>query len=215
RNGGMWRPDDPSRSPRPDGGAHAVSIAPPAHARGGGGHTRVRVAVRGGPGDVGHRGPAARLRLREIPQQRALADRRPSRLGRTAAAGAGPLRRAVPRDPRSRDVFGRAARHAARTDPVRGGRAVRVSGGVRAGASPRGPSRPVNGHAPDALGLAIDRAAGARAIGGNRLEHHPDSPRALEVMLELIAQARRWVHFENYIIRDDRTGRRFAAALAE
>ena len=82
-------------------------------------------------------------------------------------------------------------------------------------ASPRAPSRPVNGHAPDALGLAIDRAAGARAIGGNRLEHHPDSPRALEVMLELIAQARRWVHFENYIIRDDRTGRRFAAALAE
>ena len=82
-------------------------------------------------------------------------------------------------------------------------------------ASPRAPSRPVPGHATDALGLAIDRAAGARAIGGNRLEHHPDSPRALEVMLELIAQARRWVHFENYIIRDDRTGRRFAAALAE
>src|SRR5439155_786121 len=54
-----------------------------------------------------------------------------------------------------------------------------------------------------------------RAIGGNRLEHPTDSPRALEVMLELIAQARRWVHFENYIIRDDRTGRRFAAALAE
>jgi cardiolipin synthase len=82
-------------------------------------------------------------------------------------------------------------------------------------ASPRAPSRPVPGHATDALGLAIDRAAGARSIGGNRLEHHPDSPRALEVMLELIAQARRWVHFENYIIRDDRTGRRFAAALAE
>src|SRR5207253_2904350 len=60
-----------------------------------------------------------------------------------------------------------------------------------------------------------DLAAGARGIGGNRLEHHPGSPRALEVMLELIAQARRWVHFENYIIRDDRTGRRFAAALAE
>ena len=82
-------------------------------------------------------------------------------------------------------------------------------------ASPRAPSRPVSGHAPDALGLAIDRAAGARAIGGNRLEHHPDSPRALDLMLELIARASRWVHFENYIIRDDRTGRRFAAALAE
>jgi cardiolipin synthase len=67
----------------------------------------------------------------------------------------------------------------------------------------------------DTLALAIDRAAGARAIGGNRLEHHPDSPRALDAMLAGIAAARRWVHFENYIIRDDVTGRRFADALAE
>ena len=67
----------------------------------------------------------------------------------------------------------------------------------------------------DALGLAIDRATGARPIGGNLLVHHPDTPRALAAMLELIAGAERWVHFENYIIRDDRTGRRFAAALAE
>ena len=34
-------------------------------------------------------------------------------------------------------------------------------------------------------------------------------------MLEMIASARRTVHFENYIIHDDRTGRRFAAAWAE
>jgi cardiolipin synthase len=66
----------------------------------------------------------------------------------------------------------------------------------------------------DPLALALDRAIGARPIDGNRLEHHPDSPRALEAMLEHIAAAERWVHFENYIIRDDRTGRRFAAALA-
>ena len=85
---------------------------------------------------------------------------------------------------------------------------------MRAPAS-RVAGRPVADQAPDALGLAIDRAAGARAVGGNRLEHHPDSPRALEVMLELIAGAGRWIHFENYIIRDDRTGRRFAGALAE
>src|SRR5439155_6943537 len=97
----------------------------------------------------------------------------------------------------------------------RGGDQGRAGGSGGGQASPRAPSRPVNGHAPDALGLAIDRAAGARAIGGNRLEHHPDSPRALEVMLELIAQARRWVHFENYIVRDDRPGRRGAAALVE
>ncbi|OLD35011.1 MAG: hypothetical protein AUI19_02875, partial [Myxococcales bacterium 13_1_40CM_2_68_15] len=67
----------------------------------------------------------------------------------------------------------------------------------------------------DELGHAVDRASGARPIGGNRLEHHPDSARALEAMLEQIATARRAVHFENYIIRDDRTGRRFAEALAE
>jgi cardiolipin synthase A/B len=67
----------------------------------------------------------------------------------------------------------------------------------------------------DQLTLAIDRAAGARPIDGNRLEHYPDSPRALEAMLAGIAAARRWIHFENYIIRDDATGRRFADALAE
>ncbi|HEY6207467.1 MAG TPA: phospholipase D-like domain-containing protein [Gemmatimonadales bacterium] len=67
----------------------------------------------------------------------------------------------------------------------------------------------------DEFALAIDRAAGARPIGGNRLEHHPDSPLALEAMLDLIRAARAWVHLENYIIRDDATGRRFAAALAD
>lgn len=67
----------------------------------------------------------------------------------------------------------------------------------------------------DALDLAINRATGAEPIGGNLLVHHPDSPRALAAMIELIAGAERWVHFENYIIRDDRTGRRFAQALAE
>ena len=69
--------------------------------------------------------------------------------------------------------------------------------------------------APDPLALAIDRAAGARPIEGNRLELHPDSPRALEAMLAAIAAARRWVHFENYIIRDDATGQRFADALVQ
>jgi cardiolipin synthase A/B len=67
----------------------------------------------------------------------------------------------------------------------------------------------------DTLTLAIDRAAGARPIEGNRLEHHPDSPLALDAMLAAIAAARRWVHFENYIIRDDATGQRFADALIE
>src|SRR5207302_3634364 len=55
----------------------------------------------------------------------------------------------------------------------------------------------------------------ARPIGGNRLEHYPDSPRALDAMVAAIAAARATIHFENYIIRDDATGRRFADALAE
>jgi len=67
----------------------------------------------------------------------------------------------------------------------------------------------------DRLALALDRASAARLIPGNALRHIPDSPAALEAMLALIAGARRTVHFENYIIRDDRTGRRFAAALED
>jgi cardiolipin synthase A/B len=67
----------------------------------------------------------------------------------------------------------------------------------------------------DRLARALDRASGARPIPGNALRHLPDSAAALDAMLALIAGARRTVHFENYIIRSDRTGRRFAAALAE
>jgi len=67
----------------------------------------------------------------------------------------------------------------------------------------------------DRLARALDRASGARPIPGNALRHLPDSAAALDAMLALIASARRTVHFENYIIRGDRTGRRFAAALAE
>src|SRR5947209_18247561 len=65
----------------------------------------------------------------------------------------------------------------------------------------------------DELALAMDRACGARPIEGNSIELYSESPRALAAMLELIARAERWVHFENYIIRGDRTGRRFADAL--
>jgi cardiolipin synthase len=67
----------------------------------------------------------------------------------------------------------------------------------------------------DRLARAIDRATGARPIPGNALRHIPDSPTALETMLGLVSGARRTVHFENYIIRGDRTGRRFGDALAE
>lgn len=65
------------------------------------------------------------------------------------------------------------------------------------------------------LHLALDRATGTRAIAGNTITHLPDSAAALDTMLRRIASAERSVHLENYIIRDDRTGRRFADALAE
>jgi cardiolipin synthase A/B len=67
----------------------------------------------------------------------------------------------------------------------------------------------------DGVARGLDRAAGTRPIPGNVLTHHPDSAQALERMLELIGAATRWIHFENYIIRDDRTGHRFADALRE
>jgi len=67
----------------------------------------------------------------------------------------------------------------------------------------------------DRLARALDRASAARLIPGNAVRHLPDSAAALDAMLVLIAGARHAVHFENYIIRGDRTGHRFAAALAE
>ena len=62
---------------------------------------------------------------------------------------------------------------------------------------------------------ALDRATGARPIPGNIVHHIADSRHALEAMLDMIAGAQRTIHFENYIIHDDRTGSRFAAAWAE
>jgi cardiolipin synthase len=61
---------------------------------------------------------------------------------------------------------------------------------------------------------ALDRATGARPIPGNVLRHIAVSSDALEAMLEMIAKARETIHFENYIIHDDRTGCRFATAWA-
>ena len=62
---------------------------------------------------------------------------------------------------------------------------------------------------------ALDRATGARPIPGNLVNHIAVSSDALDAMLDMIAGARRTVHFENYIIHDDRTGCRFATAWAE
>lgn len=69
--------------------------------------------------------------------------------------------------------------------------------------------------AADAVERAIDRAAGGRPIPGNRVEVLFDGPIAFDRMLDLIAKAERWIHFDNYIFHADRTGARFADALID
>lgn len=59
----------------------------------------------------------------------------------------------------------------------------------------------------------LDRAAGSRPIPGNAVELLVDGTEAYPAMLDVIARAERWIHFENYIIRSDATGWRFAEAL--
>jgi cardiolipin synthase len=61
---------------------------------------------------------------------------------------------------------------------------------------------------------AINRAAGGRPIPGNQVRLLIDGPCAYDVMTDVIAGASRWIHFENYIIRPDPAGWRFAEALA-
>lgn len=65
-----------------------------------------------------------------------------------------------------------------------------------------------------AVTSAINRAAGGRPIPGNRVELLIDGPDTYAAMLDLIAGASHWLHFENYIIRSDTEGWRFAEALA-
>ena len=61
---------------------------------------------------------------------------------------------------------------------------------------------------------AINRAAGGRPVPGNQAHLLIDGPNAYRAMLEIIARASRWVHFENYIIRSDAAGWRFGELLA-
>lgn len=61
---------------------------------------------------------------------------------------------------------------------------------------------------------ALKRAAGSRAVPGNRVSLLVDGPDAYEAMKEVIRGAERWIHFENYIIRSDSEGWAFAELLA-
>jgi cardiolipin synthase A/B len=64
------------------------------------------------------------------------------------------------------------------------------------------------------VACAINRAAGGRPVPGNQAHLLIDGPNTYRAMLEVIRQATRWVHFENYIIRSDDAGWRFAELLA-
>jgi cardiolipin synthase len=66
-----------------------------------------------------------------------------------------------------------------------------------------------------AADLAFSRAAGAPLVDGNALRLLADGAENYQAWLAAIAAAERFVHFESYIIRDDRTGAIFAAALSE
>ena len=70
------------------------------------------------------------------------------------------------------------------------------------------------GGAERTVASAINRAAGGRPIPGNQVKLLIDGPCAYDAMLDVIAGATRWIHFENYIIRGDAAGRRFAEVLA-
>ncbi|HEV2149754.1 MAG TPA: phospholipase D-like domain-containing protein [Longimicrobiaceae bacterium] len=62
---------------------------------------------------------------------------------------------------------------------------------------------------------AMLRASDAHQVRGNSARLLVDGPMAFEAWLDAIGRAREWIHLENYILRDDRTGRRFRDALAD
>jgi cardiolipin synthase A/B len=61
---------------------------------------------------------------------------------------------------------------------------------------------------------AINRASGGRPVPGNQVNLLIDGPNTYRTMLDVISRATRWIHFENYIIRSDAAGWRFAELLA-
>ncbi|PWU11787.1 MAG: cardiolipin synthase B [Verrucomicrobia bacterium] len=60
---------------------------------------------------------------------------------------------------------------------------------------------------------ALSRTAGAPLIEGNGVRLLRDARENYPAWLEAIAAARQWIHFENYIFREDKTGAMFAQAL--
>ena len=87
--------------------------------------------------------------------------------------------------------------------------------------SPRIPSLPdaaqLGRAVPGALATfprqAMDRATGSLVVPGNALQLQFEGPYTYEAWIEAIDRAEHFVHFENYILRDDRVGRTFRDAL--
>ncbi|HEY8468254.1 MAG TPA: phospholipase D-like domain-containing protein [Longimicrobiales bacterium] len=67
----------------------------------------------------------------------------------------------------------------------------------------------------DLFQRALRRTVEAPLTFGNAATLLVDGPAAFPAMLNVISRAQRRIIFENYIIRDDDVGRRFAGALAE
>jgi cardiolipin synthase len=61
----------------------------------------------------------------------------------------------------------------------------------------------------------FSRAAGAALVRGNRVRLLKDATANYPAWIEAIESARKWIHFESYIIHDDKTGRQFADLLSK
>src|SRR5215471_18628156 len=61
---------------------------------------------------------------------------------------------------------------------------------------------------------AFSRAAGVPLILGNRVRLLKDAAENYPAWLDAIRSARKWIHFESYIIHADEVGRQFADSLA-
>jgi len=60
---------------------------------------------------------------------------------------------------------------------------------------------------------AFSRTAGAELRSGNRIRLLKDAAENYPAWIDAMESARRWIHFETYIIHDDAVGRRFSELL--
>lgn len=95
----------------------------------------------------------------------------------------------------------------------RTGRTLRPNPRPQRPADPeRDSSKPLSQFVADQL---FSRVAGAERVDGNVVRVLRDGAENYPAWLEAIRGARRWINFENYIIRNDTIGREFADALME